>query len=179
MCAGLLLTRFKNSGIQWSLFVLIISYNLFFLEKNNQNWRKASSITWSMMEKIQSISRSEKQEVKVYFLNIPNEINGAYVFRLGFRDALRLYGKDSNRFIAVNYLPRQDMERLKEKLIIQPGNNEINLPPDIVLKRDSTACRQIYDHGKLKYYVRAGDLIYFYNPDQLESIQACAEPDAE
>jgi len=172
MIGGWLLTRIKKSEYRWLLFALIISYNLFFLEWNNLNWKRASAVTWSIMSKIQELSRSEKQEGKVYFLNIPNEINGSYVFRLGFSDALRLYGEDSSRFVAVNYLPRQDLDKITKKTELRP-DGELNLPPDIVLKPDSSGCRQIYDHGKLKYAVRPGDRIYFCNPYQLESIQAC------
>jgi hypothetical protein len=176
MIGGWLLIRIKKSGYRWLLFALIISYNLFFLERNNLNWRRASTVTWSIMSKIQELSRSEKQEGKVYFLNIPNEIKGAYVFRLGFSDALRLYGEDTSRFVAVNYLPRQDLDKITKKTELRPADGELHLPPDIVLIPDSSGCRHIYDHGKLIYAVRPGDRIYFCNPYQLESIQACMYP---
>ena len=121
------------------------------------------------MEKIQAAKSTDK----IYFLNIPNEIDGAYVFRLGFPDALHLYGKDSSHFIAVNYLPRQDLEKMKKKIIINPEDAEIVLPPDIILKRDSSGCRQVFDHGRLIFISRPGDLFYFWNLDGLEFIQKC------
>jgi hypothetical protein len=173
MIAGLLVSRVKNSRFQWLAGVLIIFYSLFFLEKNNLNWKKASSVTYSMVAKILEISRMESNYGKVYFLNIPNEIDGAYVFRLGFTDALKLYGKDSGRFIAVNYLSRQELEKIKHYKPVNPETAEIILPPDIILKPDSSACKMIYDHEILKFTTRPGDGIFFWNADRLDSIQAC------
>ena len=165
----LLLICIESKG--WRLFylMLIIAYNLFFLEKNNLNWKKASQITYSIVEKIQS----EKSAAKIYFLNIPNEIDGAYVFRQGFTEALRLYGKDSSHFVVVNYLPRQDLEKMKEKIKFDNDKAVSVLPPDIVLNRDSSGCRQVYDHGKLKFISQADDRIYFWNIDQLDAIKSC------
>jgi protein O-mannosyl-transferase len=174
MIAGLLISYCVKKPIYRSLIlVLILVYNIFFLEKNNLNWRKASSITFSILEKI-----NEKKPIsdkgRIFFLNIPNEVNGAYVFRLGFPDALKLYGSDTSRSVAVNYLPRQDLEKLKEKTMVDPKMAAINIPPDIVLQQDSLGCREIIEHGILKYTCLPGDHIYFWNIDNLESIQACS-----
>lgn len=148
----------------------ILTYNLFFLEMNNMNWIKASGITHAMVEKI----RSANLNGRMFFLNIPDEINGAYVFRQGFPFALRLYGMDSNRFIAVNYLPRQDLDKMKGKLVLHQERATFELPPDIIVKSDSNGCRQFYDHGILKFTARPGDLIYYWDIKQLENIQACS-----
>jgi protein O-mannosyl-transferase len=152
------------------LFVTaIMIYNLYFLELNNRNWKTASQITYSIVHKIQT----ENTTGKIFFLNIPNEIRGAYVFRLGFSNAVDLYGKDSRRFLAVNYLPRQDLEKMNTELVLNRSASVLNLQPDIVMKQDSLGCRQIYDHGILRYSTQPGDQIYFWNVDRLENIQAC------
>ena len=159
----------KKSGLKIMLMAGIIIYNLYYLEQNNRNWEKASHITYSIIDKIQT----ENTTGRIFFLNIPNEINGAYVFRHGFADALELFGKDSNRFIAVNYLPRQDLEKMKTEIRLDNRAPVVVLPPDILMKQDSTGCRQIYDHGVLSYTMHPGDQIYFWNVDRLENIQAC------
>ena len=160
----------KRPRLQWILIFLVIAYNLVFLELNNMNWRKASTITMAILEKIRE-EKHRGEPGRIFFLNIPNEVNGAYVFRLGFPDALQLYGMDSTRFIAVNYLPRKDLEMMRNKIILRQHQSEIVLPPDIIVKEDASGNRQIIDHGRLKFTCRDGDKIYFWNIDSLEIIQ--------
>jgi len=170
MITGYYLTfQVKNFNFKLIITLMIIAYNIFFLEVNNRNWIKASSITHSIMNTI----RSENSTDRVFFLNIPNEIQGAYVLRQGFQDALKLYGADSSLNIDVNYLPRQDLEKMKAQIKLNLQDEIINLPPDIILKSDSAGCRKIFDHGVLKYTCMAGDHIYFWNINQLELIPAC------
>jgi hypothetical protein len=174
MMAGLVMVfRIKNFRNRMFILLLICSYNLFFLEENNMNWKKASGITGSVMTKIMAINRLEKTGGKVYFLNLPNEISGAYVFRRGFTDALRLYGLDSSRFIAVNFLPRQDLEKIKGKISLDKEKETMNLPPEIILKTGPDGCWQVYDHGILSVTSQPADRIFFWNTDRLEEIQPC------
>ena len=174
MTLGLLITvAIKKLSSQYLILFLILAYNIFFLEKNNMNWIKASAITQSVIKKTAEISHRDKNGGRVYFLNIPDEINGAYVFRQGFSDALRIYKADSDRFMVVNYLPRQDLEKMKQRIIIDPAKGSFDLPPDILMKTDSAGCRKVYDHGKLKFTSYPDDHIYFWNVDDLEEIQPC------
>ncbi len=161
----------KRPRLQWILIFLVIAYNLAFLELNNMNWRKASFITMAILEKINEEKRAGDRG-RIFFLNIPNEVEGAYVFRMGFPDALLLYKMDSSRFIAVNYLPRRDLEKMQKKIVLKEIHSEIVLPPDIVMKKDACGVYQIFDHGKLKFITRDGDQIYFWNTDRLEGIQS-------
>lgn len=163
----------KKSRNQLILLVLILSYNLFFLERNNQNWKNASRITALVMKKITDLSRTGETGGKVYMLNIPKEIDGAYVFRQGFMDALRVYKLDTTRFVVVNYLTRQDLEKMKVIPLPDPENEQIHLLPDILMVTNTSGCREVYDHGVLKFRSRPGDRIFFWNMDQLQEIQAC------
>jgi hypothetical protein len=172
MILGLIIvSSIKKSVYKWSILTLILIYFVSFLEKNNLNWKKASFITYSILNKIDEKKRSGDPG-KIFFLNIPNEIEGAYVFRLGFPDALKLYGFDSNRYFAVNFLPRQDLEKMKEESSLVNREGEINLPPDIVLKKRGPGTFDILDHGVLKYTVVPGEHIFYWNIDRLDEIEA-------
>jgi protein O-mannosyl-transferase len=159
----------KKQSLKWIALCLILVYNIFFLEKNNLNWRNASRITSLIMEKIQD----EKTDGKVYVLNIPKEIKGAYVFRQGFPDALRLYGKDSTHFIAVHYLTGLDMEKISERINPDPDQEKIILPGGIILELAPDGCRSLFEDGVFRFTTRPGDRIYFWNMDRLDTIQAC------
>jgi hypothetical protein len=167
--ALLLLFCIKKKAYRLIAMVLTFAYSLFFLEKNNLNWIKASAITRSVMEKI----KGDRSRSTHYFLNIPNEIDGAFVFRMGFSDAVYLWGEDSSRFIAVNYLSRQNFDKMDEKINLNPEKTEIILSPDIILKSDSSGCKKIFNQGELKFTTVPGDKLYFWNLDRLDSVPAC------
>jgi hypothetical protein len=175
MILGALISyKIKNPRNQFITTAFLLLYGLFFLEKNNMNWRKASFITSSILRKMNDKTRSPDNG-RIFFLNVPREIEGAYVFRQGFREAVLLSGNDSNRFITVNYVTRQDLEKIKEKIVLNTENPEVVLPPDILLRMDSSGCRQIFDRGALQFTCMTGDLIFFWNLDNLQPVRACAE----
>ncbi|HEY1870376.1 MAG TPA: hypothetical protein VGG71_04920, partial [Chitinophagaceae bacterium] len=131
----------KNYRYQLAIMVLILLYNFYFLEENNRNWKKASGITEDITNKIRNISQTGKKSGQVYFLNIPQEIDGAFVFRQGFDYALKLNKIDSSRFIAVNYLSRQDLQKITQKILPATSKTSINIGTDVFLKTDSGGCR--------------------------------------
>jgi hypothetical protein len=49
----------------------------------------------------------------------------------------------------------------------------MEVPPDIILRQNSAGCRDILDHGDLKYTCLPGDHIFFWNVSELEHIPAC------
>ncbi len=165
--AFVIVFNISNKNFQRLLIFSTVAYNLFFLELNNLNWRKASSVTSSIVEKANEEIRSGNSG-RIFFVNIPDEIEGAYVFRMGFSDAMKLYGFDLNRFVDVNYLPRGEMIGIKHEIILNADKTEISLPPDIILKRMPLGNYQIFDHGKLKFTSGTNDKIYFWNTSQLE-----------
>jgi hypothetical protein len=154
----------RKKNLQRVFIFLTIVYNLIFLELNNLNWEKASSITSSILEKI-SESKNADDTSRIYFLNIPEEIEGAYVFRKGFSDALKLYGFDTTRFIGVNYLSRSEIRKIGGDEILK---NEISLPPEIEMKKTSAGNYEIFSQDKLKFISQAGDKIYYWNTRQME-----------
>ncbi len=174
MLAGLLIAGcIKNFMIGCTILFMILCYNLFFLEKNNLTWKKASSVTRTVVEKIILPMQAEKTEGKIYFIDIPAEIDGAYVFRQGFREVLLLYGADQNRFIAVSYLSRQEMDQRKEIINLGNSTSEIRISPGIILKPDTLGCRQIYKDERQLYSISPEDRIYFWNIDRFDLIEPC------
>jgi protein O-mannosyl-transferase len=174
MLAGLLIAGcINNLRIRWAILLAILCYNLFFLEKNNLTWKKAAFVTRAVAEKIISSAPTEGTGGKIYFIDIPAEIDGAYVFRQGFPEVPLLYGADQNRFIAVSYLSRNEMEQRKEKIILGNVLSEIRISPEIILKPDALGCMQIYKDGKQAYMTSPGDRIYFWNIDRFEKVDPC------
>ena len=156
----------KKNRLKIGFLIFLFSYNLFFLEKNNLNWIKASFVTRSVMSAIQSAVLNDKAK-KIFFVNIPTEIQGAYSFRHGFPEALKLYDCDSGRFIIINYLSRREQEEIKASKMYE--NSGINLPPEVVIKSDSGSRRVYYD-GVFKYLIRPTDEMYYWNGNLLKNL---------
>lgn len=94
--------------------VAVTAYFGFFLHKNIAQWELASKATENIRMAISSPGDTTKA-----IINIPDELEGAYVFRHGFNEFLALYGIDSQRVIPVNYLDR--LEYLPVSGTIEPA----------------------------------------------------------
>jgi hypothetical protein len=155
-----------NSKIKIISILFLLSYNVFFLERNNLNWKSASSVTYAIL----TTPLSEPDGSRNFFINIPNEIDGAYVFRLGFEDALLLFGKDSTKLIPVNYLTRTVSEKLPHRIRPVYLRDTLFIPPETKLIPDSDGRILIFVREKLKAMSDIRDNLYFWNKGRLEPI---------
>lgn len=89
---------------KWLLMIMvaIVGIHIYLLEKNNLNWRKASA---SVREILALLGKTGAGK-KTYIENLPEEINGAFVFRVGFREALLLNNIDTAGVQVLSTLPR-------------------------------------------------------------------------
>jgi protein O-mannosyl-transferase len=158
----------KSKKLKIIFVIFILCYNVFFLERNNLNWKKASLVSFSIINTVLSDSTNPK----IFFINIPNEIEGAYVFRLGFGDALLMNGKDSTKAVPVNYLTRMESEKFAGKILPVRSAAHLFIPPDVVLIQDSSQRTFIYAKNQLRAVTGISDKIYYWNRETLESIPA-------
>jgi protein O-mannosyl-transferase len=171
----LLVYGIQSSKIRRMLVFCLIAYNVVFLEMNNLNWIKASTITQLIVQKI----RNAKDSGTVYFVNIPNEIVGAYVFRQGFSDASRLYHKESNRCVDLNYTQRSDPELIFYPYSVLSENGALFIPKEILLKKNKLGNWEIYKKHVFRSAFKPGDKIFFWNYNRLDSIQNYSVPNAD
>lgn len=64
---------------------ILISFHLFFLYRSRQNYLLASHITRSTYQQINLLSHKKR----LFIDSLPEEVNGALVFRLGFKEGLQ------------------------------------------------------------------------------------------
>lgn len=112
----------KQKWLMLSLF-LLITVCVYFLELNNLNWRKASA---AVREVISIIKNSQEQ--KVYVANLPEEINGAFVFRAGFREALMINGIDTATVVVISKLTRDKVIKYPSAIVYQ--DDVYQAPPE-------------------------------------------------
>lgn len=102
-----------SSGFRWIFIGSVCIYFLFFLLKNNNQWEAASDTAKSIVE----VAAKEPEKMKI-LINIPDEIEGTFVFRQGFNEALRVLNIDTSKVVDVNYLNRRDF--LQKRGLIAP-----------------------------------------------------------
>ncbi|MEP6751065.1 MAG: hypothetical protein ABJB86_25240, partial [Bacteroidota bacterium] len=128
MLAAWLLMLSKRPVFRIGLAALICTYFLWFLEQNNHNWVDASIAASSIIR----AGRAEAGQNTV-FINVPDEIEGAFVFRHGFVKAGVINRLDTAHIKALNFLTRDNYLKLPDLIIPVIEDSVIKIAPLIHL----------------------------------------------
>ena len=155
--------------IQWrvakivSLSIISI-YFIFFLEKNNRQWVKASDASKLILQTVK-----ENASKGIVLINMPDELEGAVVFRNGFRESLVLNHIDTSKVIVTNLLTR--LEYLKIGDTIQPvrQNGGLFIYPVTLLQESNNQNIQIVNlsTGAVPREVTRAYSFYYWNKSNL------------
>jgi hypothetical protein len=144
--------------------VTICTYYIFFLQKNNSNWIKASEITKNILKTI----GLQETSGKIFIINLPDEFKGAYIFRLGLKDALVINKIDSSRIVIVNHLRREAMLKLPAVLHIAKRAEETDIPPFVVIKNTRSGKDELRTVENHIYLIPGtGNTILYWNNQEL------------
>jgi hypothetical protein len=169
-CSGmsfLLVLLVGNASRRFWIFGLALVYMIFFLEKTNLNWLKASGDTSGILEAVARGQRGSK-EGKIYIVNLPDERDGAYIFRLGFPEALSSMGLDVSRVVVVNHLKR-DQERVTSRPIRPEKEGEGLVIPPFVRLRNGTGT-VVLTGGDSSWRAGAADEIFYWDGGRLNRL---------
>lgn len=151
----------------WVTVLLFYSGFIFFLEQNNMNWIRASDIVKNIINTL----KDEKNHHNILVFNLPDEYKGAYIFRLGFIDALVINEMDSSQITIVNKLKREEM-LLHEGLIIpEIQSDKVIIYPQITI-RAGKGLPIIHKGKENSIDVCAGkeNIIFYWNNQQLKKL---------
>jgi hypothetical protein len=104
--SSLLLVVFVDRTIRhrWAVASIVLLFSaghVVALTRINQNWREAAAIIQNTLPTFGDAMRQHGQTGRpVYVLNLPDNVRGAYIFRRGFQDALRVAVPDEHATIA-------------------------------------------------------------------------------
>jgi protein O-mannosyl-transferase len=164
LLAFLILHLPKNSSWPW-LVMAVIAYNIIFLQRNNRNWQKASHAVSSLLNIVK-----DKPVGKTYIINMPDELDGAFVFRVGFRDALMVNGIDTASARVVNFAAMRELVKLPE-INHSPLGNGLLIPPGVLIQRAGTAPAQ---NKYQQVFVSEADKIAYWNKERWVVLQGPA-----
>lgn len=129
LVAYLIIGLFYNAWARLVISLVFLLYNIYFLRLNNNNWKEASAITQSIIQKSKTLAGTKKQ---ILLLNVPTELNGAFIFRNGFEDAMVLNGIGKDKVRAMNLLDRQDDDSMSQIINPTKKNEGIFIPPSVL-----------------------------------------------
>ena len=125
-----LVVIFNRQRILWLFVSLITSYHIFFLLSTIGHWRKASAT----VQEILNITSAHKGPGILYIVNMPDEIEGAFVFRSGFPEALELYNIDPSFVRVVNHVSRDQLISIPGKELTSTQTAQgLSIPPAITV----------------------------------------------
>ena len=155
-----LVVLFKD--YKWLLVVLalILSYQVYFLEKNNWNWRKASYAVRTVLE----IIREHPPGQKVYVVNLPDEIDGAFVFRNGFKEALELNNMDTSSVVVVSQLKRDEEIKIPGNIQPQILPHQTFIPPFLMIENPGN--NRYSNDNKIHIVIAKNEMIIYWNKER-------------
>jgi protein O-mannosyl-transferase len=141
-------------------FAFIIIYQVFFLEKNNLNWEKASN----SVRQVLGIIAERKPDEKIFIANLPDEVDGAFIFRNGFNDALVLNQIDTASIVVASRLTRDEALLLSPVIIGQLQSDSVIIPPSFRVYKSATSVKWIAGKDGIRYLqIPAGSQIVYWN----------------
>jgi hypothetical protein len=177
LCPGIsFLAVHLLQGRRWLAggITVLLLYEVFFLERNNRNWVMASSTTREVLAAVSNAMGGAGMGgvgKKVFVVNLPDERDGAYIFRLGLPEALLMKGMDTAGLVIVSHLRRDAALNLPDSLSIRTNGTLVQLPPDVVIRRMGTDSFRIaavqgpWDKGG-NWEGGRGDIVLFWNRER-------------
>jgi len=114
----------RNNITRLFWLVGISVYFICFLEINNLRWVEASGAAESILKAVR-----HKGIKNVILINVPDELEGAFVFRNGLPKALKINKTDTSEVKVVNYLKRSDYLKVGETIPVQTLDSTLIIYP--------------------------------------------------
>jgi hypothetical protein len=96
---------FRRTGL---VVVIVLACSLghtVALERINRNWQEAAAITRETLSGFAEVMRTSGRVGRaVYVLNVPDNVRGAYIFRRGFHEALKVTAPDQLAVMAQTHV---------------------------------------------------------------------------
>jgi len=91
---------------------IILVANMYWIQLRVQNWQQAGQLATEIVQTVVTAYPTMSPQAELWFVGIPDNINGAYIFRNGLNDALSL--KYQLDYLNVHHIPK--MNRVPQTL---------------------------------------------------------------
>ncbi|MEO5683683.1 MAG: hypothetical protein ABIQ88_13630 [Chitinophagaceae bacterium] len=165
--AGWIIILYKSSLSRFLVLAVIGIYSVWLLEKNNQYWVKASVAAKSIMEAVK-----KRGLYTVVFINMPDELEGAFIFRNGFMKALAVNHIDTNVVKVFSYLQRPDYLKVAGNIVPATKNDTLNIFPATGIYTVEGRFIHLTNRLNNETWVleKERNLIYYWNKENLVKV---------
>ena len=112
---GFLLASIRsNKKVVITLLLSLLIIFTSFLYSTNQNWLQASQIARNIIINLEQFDKSER----LFITSLPDNFNGAYVYRNGFHNAIKLF-KGKLKIDNINIILFNSTYNIKEETLIE------------------------------------------------------------
>jgi hypothetical protein len=163
--AYLIVVLVEKQSWRLVLFSASIGYFLSFLIMNNQRWITASRLSATLIEEVQEAAHNKY----VIIANLPDEVEGAFVFRNGFYKAMILHNVDTGKIWVNNYLTRSEYLKLPPKIMVFSKRDGLFLPPAskvTILTNDSVSMENISTKQSVVFN-KNNTVIFYWNKTEI------------
>lgn len=164
MLSFLLMVLIRKNSHRWGIIVLFVAGAVYLTVVNNKRWVQASDLTRKVHETIRQANGK-----RIVLINLPEELEGAFVFRNGFYNSLLVQRIDTSRVIVSHYLKR--FEYLTVKGTIQPEkkNNHLFIYPATYIIDSQLGAFEV-KRGQNEYLAtvtKSNSTVYYWNNKEL------------
>jgi protein O-mannosyl-transferase len=161
---AVILQLFSNKTVRLLWFSGISIYFLCFLEINNMRWVKASRAAESILETVRN--RGVKN---IILINVPDELEGAFVFRNGLEKALEINKADTSEVKIMNYLKRSDYLKTGETIPVQILDSTQIIYPECKIVQHAGQYIQLTNtkNNSSESIRKDRNLMYYWNKEAL------------
>ncbi|MBO9564579.1 MAG: hypothetical protein J7621_17510 [Niastella sp.] len=164
MLGFLMMVLIRKSSYRWGIIILLSAGAIYLTIANNKRWEQASGLVEEVHEKIQQANGK-----KIVLINLPEEMEGAFVFRNGFYNSLLVYGVDTASVTVSHYLKRTEYLTIKDTIPVNKENGRVFIYPATYLIDNQNGSFEVRG-GQNEYLAtvkKDDNIIYYWNNREL------------
>jgi hypothetical protein len=181
LCCGaafLMVMLIRSRNLLYLLVFILVIYNVVWLEKNNRNWLRASVIAGNVLDGVARQEIDDHPQTlpghgrKIFVVNVPDELDGAFIFRQGLPEALQMKGLTISGLVIVNVLKRDQSMALPDSIVVTRGaEGEWQIAPVVTISRAGADSLVILGrnemNGDFRMMAGKGDVVLYWNKKNL------------
>ena len=140
---------------------VVLGYMLFFLEKANNNWVRSSAITREILGAAKGSTTG-----RMLVIDLPDELDGAFIFRHGFPEACRLTQPANPEPVVISHLTRDEAMKLPDPILPERAGELIRIAPTATLESLGPDSLLIRDGGCV-WTAGGGDHLFYWDKRKL------------
>lgn len=159
-----LVSGINRSAVRWMAAAGLALYFVTFLFIGNTHWIQAGVIT----NRIVAFIKAERtREASMGIINLPQEYQGALVFRNGLKQALLLEGIDTAGITVIRTLTTDEASEFNNSIIPRRQAGSTFVPPHTTITADAVITVLPVSGDTASFYRKKFSMLYYWNKSSM------------